>query len=151
MITGAFLRLKCPAYPIRRRYDVTGVNEDFGTDDEFDEVRPELQTRRRALLLLALTAQMARAQDRGTSPADLDKDAAGDVRLPNGKKQQDEIVKAAHAQNLKEARELAALAKQFADDLEKSDRFVLSVSSLKQLDELERRTRRIRDRMKGYY
>jgi len=109
------------------------------------------QTRRRALLLLGLTAQLAVAQDRGARPGDLDKDEAGDVRLPNGKKQQDEIVKAAHAQNLKEARELAELAKQFADDLEKNDRFVLSVASLKQLDELEKRTRRIRDRMKGYY
>jgi hypothetical protein len=71
-----------------------------------------------------------------------------DVRLPNGKLQRDEILKAEYAQNLKDARELSELARTFELDLEKSDRFVLSLSLLKRLDEMEKLTKRIRGRMK---
>ncbi len=71
------------------------------------------------------------------------------VHLPNGKSQRDEIVKADYQKNVRESRELADMAKQFADGLEKNDRFVLSLASLKQLDEIEKLARRIRGRMKG--
>ncbi len=50
-----------------------------------------------------------------------------DVRLPNGKKQQDEILKADYEQNVKDAQELSNLARSFEEDLEKDDRFVLSL------------------------
>ncbi len=73
-----------------------------------------------------------------------------DVRLPNGKKQQDEILKAEYEQNVKDAQELVTTARSFEEDLEKDDRYVLSVSSLKKLDEMEKLTRRIRGRMKRY-
>ncbi len=68
--------------------------------------------------------------------------------LPNGKSQRDEILKAEYEQNLKDARELADQAKAFELDLEKSDRFVLSVGLLKKLDEMEKLTKRIRGRMR---
>ena len=70
------------------------------------------------------------------------------MRLPNGKKQQDEILKADYEQNLKDARELVNIAKAFEQDLEKNDRFVLSLSSLKKLDDMEKLAKRIRGRMK---
>ncbi len=74
--------------------------------------------------------------------------APRDTRLPNGKLQRDEILKAEYEQNLKDARELTELARKFELDLEKSDRFVLSLTLLKKLDEMEKLTKRIRGRMK---
>lgn len=68
--------------------------------------------------------------------------------LPNGKLQRDEILKAEYDQNLKDARDLVELSKSFELDLEKSDRFVLSLGLLKKLDDMEKLTKRIRGRMK---
>lgn len=70
------------------------------------------------------------------------------LRLPNGKLQRDEILKAEYGQNVKDARDLADLTRTFELDLEKSDRFVLSLGLLKKLDEIEKITKRIRGRMK---
>jgi hypothetical protein len=74
----------------------------------------------------------------------------GDIRLPNGKKQQDEILKADFEKNVKDARELTDLARSFEEDLEKNEAFVFSLSSLKKLDDMERLTKRIRGRMKRF-
>jgi hypothetical protein len=71
-----------------------------------------------------------------------------ETRLPNGKLQRDEILRADYQQNLKDARELMNLSKTFELELEKSDRFVLSVDLLKRLDDIEKLTKRIRTRMK---
>ena len=71
-----------------------------------------------------------------------------EIRLPNGKLQRDEILRADYQQNLKDARELMNLSKAFELEMEKSDRFVLSLDLLKRLDDMERLTRRIRTRMK---
>jgi cell division septation protein DedD len=99
-----------------------------------------------ALFEAAPTAQPLHAQRSLPDPGD----APEDVRLPNGKKQQDEILKAEYDKNLKDAQELVSTAKAFEEDLEKDDRFVLSVSSLKKLDDIEKLTKRIRSRMKRY-
>src|ERR1035437_2651118 len=48
-----------------------------------------------------------------------------DVLLPNGKSQKEEILKAEHQQNLKDAAELADLAEQLKMELEKNDRYIL--------------------------
>jgi len=71
-----------------------------------------------------------------------------DQRLPNGKMQRDEILRDDYEKNVKDAAELAQLASAFQLDLEKSDRFVLSLSLLKKLDDMEKLTKRIRSRMK---
>jgi hypothetical protein len=68
--------------------------------------------------------------------------------LPNGKLQRDEILKADYEQNLKDARELIDLTTSFELDLEKSDRFVLSLGLLKKLDDMEKIAKRIRGRMR---
>jgi len=105
---------------------------------------------RRALLRLgpaALAAALLPAQVRPPPGADETKD---DARLPNGKKQQDEILKADYEKNLKDARELIELAKSFELDLEKDERFVLSVSSLKKLDDMEKLAKRLRGRLKRF-
>jgi hypothetical protein len=101
---------------------------------------------RRALLLLlpaALIAQSTGAPPVRTGPPE-------DVRLPNGKKQQDEILKADYEQNVRDAQDLLNIARSFEEDLEKDDRYVLSLASLKKLDEMEKLTRRIRGRMKRF-
>jgi hypothetical protein len=71
-----------------------------------------------------------------------------DVILPNGKSQKDEILKAELQQNLKDAAELADLAEQLKIDLEKNDRYVLSMATLKKTDDIEKLARRIRTRLR---
>ena len=113
---------------------------------------------RRDLFLVvpaALAARLLSAQTKpsGQGPPLLEPDGEekpGEIRLPNGKKQQDEILKAEYEQNLKDAQELANIARAFEEDLEKDERFVLSLSSLKKLDDIEKLTKRIRGRMKRY-
>jgi hypothetical protein len=102
---------------------------------------------RRAMLLLVPAAFAVRLPAQKTPPLGTDPD---DIRLPNGKKQQDEILKAEYEQNVKDAQELANIARTFEEDLEKDDRFVLSLSSLKKLDDMEKLTKRIRGRMKRF-
>ena len=74
--------------------------------------------------------------------------APPETRLPNGKLQRDEILKADYDQNVKDAGALARLSAEFQLELEKSDRFVLSLALLKKLDEMEKLTKRIRSRMR---
>ena len=96
-----------------------------------------------ALAVRLLPAQLSPPRSR------TDADDKGDpIRLPNGKLQQDEILKAEYQTNLKDAQDLVNLARSFQEDLEKDDRFVLSLSSLKKLDDMEKLTRRIRGRLK---
>jgi hypothetical protein len=71
-----------------------------------------------------------------------------DVILPNGKSQKDEILKAEFQQNLKDAAELAELAEQLKIDLEKNDRYILSMATLKKTDDIEKLARRIRTRLR---
>ena len=71
-----------------------------------------------------------------------------DVRLPNGKRQSDEILKIEFQKNMDDARQLAGLTRSLEDDLEKEDRWVLSLGTLKKLDDIEKITRRIRSRLK---
>jgi hypothetical protein len=70
------------------------------------------------------------------------------VILPNGKSQRDEILKAEHQQNIKDAADLAALAEQLKIDLEKNDRYVLSMATLKKTDDIEKLAKRIRARLR---
>jgi hypothetical protein len=72
----------------------------------------------------------------------------GDLRLPNGKSQREEILKADFRQNVADARKLAELSQQLRDDLLKSNHGVLSVADLRKTDEIEKLVRKIRDRMR---
>ena len=71
-----------------------------------------------------------------------------DQRLPNGKLQRDEILKADFQKSLEDARVLSKLADELKVALEKNDRYVLSIGTLKKTEEIERLARRIRDRLK---
>ena len=71
-----------------------------------------------------------------------------DVRLPNGKLQREEILKADYQKTLEDARTLSKLADELKSDLEKSDYNVLSVGTLKKTDDIDRLAKRIHDRLK---
>ena len=78
-------------------------------------------------------------------------DAAGaDVRLPSGRLQRDEMAKADHERNLEDADALIKLAEDLKAEIEKNTQHVLSVSSIKKTEEVEKIAKRIRSRMKRY-
>lgn len=95
-----------------------------------------------ALLCLCLTAS---AQLRSQAPKKEDP-----IRLPDGRSQTEEILKADHQQNLKDAAELLKLAEDLKAELEKNDRHVLSLGLLKKTEDIEKLSKRIRGRMKRY-
>jgi hypothetical protein len=73
-----------------------------------------------------------------------------DLKLPNGKSQREEIVKEDYKKNLEDAAQLAKLAEEVKGDLEKDDSHVVSVKTLKKLDEVEKLAKAIRGRLKRY-
>jgi hypothetical protein len=73
-----------------------------------------------------------------------------DNKLPSGKSQREEILKADHEKSLKDAAELVKLSEALQIELEKNDRHVLSISSLKKLEDIEKLTKRIRSRLKRF-
>ncbi|MBV9406986.1 MAG: hypothetical protein JO211_16680, partial [Acidobacteriaceae bacterium] len=66
----------------------------------------------------------------------------------NGKSQKDAIAKQEHEHALKDAEDLVAVAQQLRDELQKSGDYVVSMSSVKKTEEIERLARRIRGRLK---
>ena len=73
-----------------------------------------------------------------------------DIKLPNGKSQREEILKADHQQDLKEAAALVELALALQQELEKNDRHVVSVSSIRKTEEIEKLAKRIRGRIRRF-
>jgi hypothetical protein len=73
-----------------------------------------------------------------------------EARLPNGKSQREEILKLDHKKNLEDAAAMAKLAGEVSEDLEKDDRFVVSLKTLKKLDDIEKLAKNIRGRLKKY-
>jgi hypothetical protein len=95
---------------------------------------------------MAAATWMASAQRGGAGrPAG---DPQEDVQLPSGKSQRDEILKAEREQNIKDAAQLVELAQQLQVELEKNDRFVFSIATMKKTDDIEKLARKIRSRMR---
>ena len=100
--------------------------------------------RRCAILFLGaglLTSALPQRGGQGPTPPT-------ETRLPNGKLQSDEILKTEHQANIKDAAELADLAEQLKIELEKNDRFVVSMATIKKTDDIEKLAKRIRSRMR---
>lgn len=116
----------------------------------------KLRLRRYALALsIAAVIPLALMQSQGAArapaqelPPPPSRSQDDGVRLPNGKLQRDEILKAEHEQNLKDAAQLVELSEQLKEDLEKNERFVLSVSTLKKTDDIEKLVKKIRTRLR---
>jgi len=107
--------------------------------------------RRSVLMAAAVVPRMAAQLPPGYPPQDpLGRDRDKDVKLPNGKSQKDEIVKADHKKNVEDATELARLTAEIRDEVEKSAPHVLSVGMLKKLEDAEKLAKKIRTRMKRY-
>jgi hypothetical protein len=104
----------------------------------------------RGALVLSLFAlgSLAVSQDPSPRPRSAEREREEDVNLPSGKSQRDEILKAEREQNIKDANQLAELAGQLKEEIEKNDRFVFSISTLKKTDEIEKLVKRIRSRMR---
>jgi hypothetical protein len=73
-----------------------------------------------------------------------------DVLLPNGKSQREETLKVDHKKSLADAAAMAKLAEEVSEDLEKDDRYVVSLKTMKKLDEIERLAKAIKGRMKKF-
>ena len=71
-----------------------------------------------------------------------------DPKLPNGKSRNDAIVKADYEKSLKDAAELVELSQSLQKELENNDSHVLSLSSLKKAEEIEKIAKRIHGRLK---
>ena len=99
-----------------------------------------------AVAALSLAAQVPQTPTARPQPQEPDEE----VRLPNGKLQRDEMLKADFQKSMEDARQLSKLADELKTDLEKSDRNVLSISTLKKTEEIEKLAKRIHDRMKHY-
>jgi hypothetical protein len=76
--------------------------------------------------------------------------ADSDATFPNGKSQREAILKQDHKKNLEDAAQMAKLAQEVSDDIEKDDRYVVSMKTLKKLDDIEKLTKSIRGRLKKY-
>jgi hypothetical protein len=98
---------------------------------------------------LAMLFTLALFAQRGQPPAP-PPDTPQDIQFPNGKSQHEEILKQDHKKNLADAAAMAKLAEEVSEDLEKDDRFVYSVKTMKKLDDIEKLTKAIKGRLKKY-
>ena len=102
----------------------------------------------RCALLAAIAAATWMASAQRGAGASRPGDPQQDVQLPSGKSQRDEILKVEREQNIKDAAQLVDLAQQLQVDLEKNDRFVFSIATLKKTDDIEKLAKKIRSRMR---
>ena len=100
------------------------------------------------LSLLFLAAPSSQYAQNGPPP-DLD-DKQPVQRLPNGRTQRDEILKADYNHNIEDVGEILRLAEDLKANLEKNTQYVFSIQDMKRLDDIEKLTRRIRGRMKRF-
>jgi len=96
---------------------------------------------RKTALLLLLLATLLPAQFPREEP---------EWKLPSGKSQKEEILKADYEQSLRDAERLLKLSEEFKSELEKQGRHVLSVQTLRKIEEIERLARRIRSRLRRF-
>ena len=94
---------------------------------------------RRAALAAALAAMAPAAAQFRQEP---------EPRLPNGKSQKEAILAAEFEKALKEAGELLEAAEELKIELEKNQRHVLSVESIRKTEEIEKLAKRIRSRLR---
>jgi hypothetical protein len=103
---------------------------------------------RRSALSLCLLPLSGLAQGHGGAKIRPRSGEDADIQLPNGKSQMDEILKAEREQNIKDAAKLADLADELKQTIEKEDRFVFSLNTVKMTEDIEKLARKIRTRMR---
>jgi hypothetical protein len=70
-----------------------------------------------------------------------------DRKLPNGKSQNEEILKADYQRSLKDAADLVSLSQALQKQLQDGDSHVLSLDSLKKTEEIEKLAKRLHGRL----
>ncbi len=73
-----------------------------------------------------------------------------DKRLPNGRSQTEAMLKEDHKRNIADLQKMKDLIGEVEMELEKNDRHVLSMDNLRKLEELEKMSRRVRERMRRF-
>jgi len=71
-------------------------------------------------------------------------------RLPNGKSQKEAIVKEDYRKSLEDSRELVKLGEGLEAELEKNDRYVVSLSEIRKTEDIEKLAKRIRGRLRRF-
>jgi hypothetical protein len=77
-------------------------------------------------------------------------DSPNILRTPDGRNRTEMILKADHEASMKDIDTMRKLAEEVKIDMEKNDRHILSVATLKKLEEIEKLSKRIRGRMKRF-
>jgi hypothetical protein len=90
-------------------------------------------------LIVSLTGSFAQSS-REKSPQD--------IKLPNGQSWNDVIAKADHERNLEDSRELAQLTAAIQADIERGDKFVLSLKTLRKVEAAEKLLKDLRARLR---
>ncbi|MCC7497275.1 MAG: hypothetical protein IT160_06840 [Bryobacterales bacterium] len=97
--------------------------------------------------MLALTVTLGLPQQE-QEPVDVS--IQSNARLPNGKLQREEILKAEYKKATEESGRLLKLAEELNAELEKNPSSVLSIGTLKKTEEIEKLARKIRSRLRRY-
>lgn len=71
-------------------------------------------------------------------------------RLPDGRSQTEAMLKEDHKRNMADLQKMKDLIREVEEELEKNDRHVLSMGNLRKLEELEKMSRRVRERMRRF-
>ena len=100
-------------------------------------------------LILAVFGVLLIAQDPHSPPV-LNPDTPNVLRTPDGRNRTELILKADHESSVKDIETIRKLIDDLKIEMEKNDRHILSVSSLKKLDEIEKLVKKIRGRMKRF-
>jgi hypothetical protein len=87
------------------------------------------------LAALLLWPQVAQEEDPARRP------------FPGSKDLREEVLKQEHERSIKDAERLIELSKELKADLEKNTRHVVSLTTIRKTEEIERLARRIRSRM----
>ena len=77
-------------------------------------------------------------------------DPTPEPKLPDGRSQREELLKHEHKKSIEDAGDLVKLAEQLKAELERDDRHVLSIGTLKKTEDIEKLAKRIRSRLKRY-
>ena len=107
---------------------------------------------RAAIVLILLAIVLPSMGQQTTSPRypplPADENPA-DVRLPNGKRQMDEILKSDRDKSVQDVKQLIELAQAVQKDLEQKDsQQVLNLADIHRTEEIEKLAKRIRSRMR---
>jgi hypothetical protein len=102
---------------------------------------------RRTLFLAVFGALLLAQQPR---PEPQNPDGPNILRTPDGRNRTEMILKADHEASLKDVEMMRKLIDDVKIEMEKNDRHILSVATLKKLDDIEKLTKKIRGRMKRF-